>query len=617
MSHGIARSAAFLLFSATCVFAQVTIDTVAGGGTDDGIAATQSWVQPRVLFAAPDGSLYFPSDYRIRRIRPDGVLETVAGVGTSGFSGDGGPAKTAQLWFPSNVVRDSSGGLIFSDHDYRIRRIAPDGTIATIAGTGLPSGNGPSEGEALSLPVVAVSLAIDAKDNLYFLEPNRVRKISKSGTVTLVAGSSTPQDQLGDDGDGGPATAAHLTFPGYLALDQVGNIYLGDYLGLNSGSLVRKVDKDGIISTFAGTAAGPTYHGGPISDGQSASTAFFLSISSMAVDPANSLYLTGLDYQQHFGAWRLTQDGKIFSVPAVTGFILAIGGDSTIYFENGAATYALQGAQPVRLMAGSKPYTVADGTPARGAYIDPVAIATDSSDRVVFVQNGACTIRRVRSDGRIETIAGTGRCATSASAGPTLTTDIEPTRKIIGSPDGALSFLGLTNSFYRLDANGQLSVNQLPLQGAAIGADSKSNVYVASAQGNVLKVTPAGQILIFAGLVLSSPLSAMTVDSSDYIYCYTQQGRRYVINPAGTVTGPSFGLLSGVAFARIDSAGREYFISTGGQIYRLSGNTLGKWDNSTASPETEVRHNPVTTTIRRSLPLTVAEPSIFWIPEMA
>jgi len=199
---------------------------------------------------------------RIRKITPDGVVTTVAGSGIAGFAGDGGPATNAQLNHPTGVVVDATGGILIADqHNYRIRRVDPSGTITTVAGTGF-SGYGMGDGEpavnvGLNLPT---TLALDAEGGILVAEmgERRVRRIDPDGTISTVAGDSGS----GYDGDNKPATEASLTKPTGVAVTAAGDVLIAD----QGDHRVRRVDPSGVIHTIAGTGVGATTgDGGPAS----------------------------------------------------------------------------------------------------------------------------------------------------------------------------------------------------------------------------------------------------------------------------------------------------------------------------------------------------------------
>lgn len=176
------------------------------------------------------------------------VIFTIAGNGAPGFSGDNGPAVRAQLNSPSAVAVDALGNVYIADtRNHRIRRVDVDGTISTVAGNGTAgfSGDGgPAVNAQLSR---VVGLAVDFFGNVFVadVDNNRIRKVDSYGRITTVAGSAAG----GFGGDGGRATAAQLNQPRDVAVDGLGQVYIAD----TNNNRVRRVNLNGIISTVAGT----------------------------------------------------------------------------------------------------------------------------------------------------------------------------------------------------------------------------------------------------------------------------------------------------------------------------------------------------------------------------
>lgn len=194
------------------------ITTVAGNGEhgysgDDGPATQAMLASPIAVTCNDEGDLYI-ADHRNSRIRKvdaaTGIITTVAGNGNQGFSGDGGPATQAAISLPRDGALDPDGALYIADGgNNRIRKVAPDGTITTVAGTGsteFSGDGGPAHKANLSMPY---SIALDSDGNLYIVDTGnyRVRKFdATSGIITTVAGNGS----YGFSGDGGPATEASL-----------------------------------------------------------------------------------------------------------------------------------------------------------------------------------------------------------------------------------------------------------------------------------------------------------------------------------------------------------------------------------------------------------------------
>ncbi len=231
------------------------IDTYAGTGVagfsgDSGPAAAAQFNRPTAIAYGPAGELYVADNFnsRIRMIAWDGTVTTVAGTGSNGYSGDGGPATSAKIFAPTALATDSTGNLYIADQgNQRVREVDTSGTITTIAGTGVAGFSGDG-GPATSAQIDGpTGLAVDGSGSVYVSDTNnqRVRKIDSSGTITTFAGDGSGVY----GGDGGPAAAAGLRYPKGLAFDKIhGDLYIAD----SGTSRVRKVNSTGTISTIAG-----------------------------------------------------------------------------------------------------------------------------------------------------------------------------------------------------------------------------------------------------------------------------------------------------------------------------------------------------------------------------
>jgi sugar lactone lactonase YvrE len=254
-----------------------------GFGGDGGPATQANLHSPGGLAVDATGNLYIADtgNQRLRVVNPNGTIRTFAGTGAIGYTGDGGQASSASFQYPSGVAVDSAGYVFIADtFNNRIRQVAPNGTITTVAGSGpaIGQGNGWSGGDngpaAAAQLFVPWTVAVDRLGNVYIAESGRVRRFKPGGTITSIAGPGSYQS-----GDGGPATAAGLNAAG-LAVDSAGNVYLAD------GDRVRRIDPAGQISTFAGTGArGFSGDGGPATSAQ-LHTPF-----GLALDSAGVLYI--------------------------------------------------------------------------------------------------------------------------------------------------------------------------------------------------------------------------------------------------------------------------------------------------------------------------------------
>ena len=233
------------------------ITTVAGGGRDsgDGIPATDARLSfPTGSVVDATGNLYISDGNRIRKVNTDGIITTVAGGGRD--SGDGIPATDALLNNAYGITMDAAGNLYIADcYNHRVRKVDTNGIITTVAGNGTSgfTGDGGSAVEAqLHHPR---DVAVDSEGNLYFSDSynHRIRKVDASGIITTIAGSGPAGSYLGEySGDGSLAAQAELSQPHGLALDSTGNLYIAD----SFNNRVRKVHTNGIITTVAGSPYG-------------------------------------------------------------------------------------------------------------------------------------------------------------------------------------------------------------------------------------------------------------------------------------------------------------------------------------------------------------------------
>jgi hypothetical protein len=208
------------------------------------------------------GNLYF-SDYyshKIRKVSAGGIVSTVAGTGTSGYSGDGGQATAATLYFPSGVAVDSAGNLYIGDSaNYRVRKVTAAGIISTVAGNGSAgySGDGGPATAARLNPGAAVSailgVAVDSANNLLIVDTGNsaIRKVTQDGIISTIAGNGT----VGFSGDGGVATAAQLNYPFGMAFDSTGNLFFSDQINQRIRKISNILDCSSLSLNAGGVAA--------------------------------------------------------------------------------------------------------------------------------------------------------------------------------------------------------------------------------------------------------------------------------------------------------------------------------------------------------------------------
>jgi sugar lactone lactonase YvrE len=258
------------------------------------------------------GNLYIAdaNGNRIRKVAAGtGVISTVAGLGTYGFSGDGGLATSAQLNFPNDVAFDGAGNMYIADeYNNRIRRIdAVTGYISTVVGTGAATDTGDGgQGTAATIKNPFALLA-DPAGNLYMAgNGNQVRKLTvATGIITRIAGTG-PATYTGD---GGPAVNATLNAPYAMAIDSLGNLFIAD----GENSVIRRVDAvTGIITTVAGNGTS-----GFSGDGGQAINAEFTEMYGLAIDSANNIYVADAD------------NNRVRRIDAATGIVTTVAGSSS------------------------------------------------------------------------------------------------------------------------------------------------------------------------------------------------------------------------------------------------------------------------------------------------
>ncbi len=296
-------SIVFILYMLVYAQAQI-ITTIAGSGaygeptcgfTGDGFAATNATLcKPVGITIDTFGNLYIGEDgnLRIRKVSPTGIISTYAGNGTQGYFGDGGPATAAEFYHIYYIMCDKKGNVYVPDNSYdlpgpgnpRIRKISTTGFISTIAGDSV-SGNTGDGGPAILAELMSpLGIAFDKKDNMYIADyASVIRKINKLGIISTICGLGYT-GAWGFGGDGGPATAALLNWIPDVAADNKGNIYISDA----GNCKIRKIDTNGIISTYAGADT----LGGFSGDGGPATAALLKSPAGIICDAAGNVYFS-------------------------------------------------------------------------------------------------------------------------------------------------------------------------------------------------------------------------------------------------------------------------------------------------------------------------------------
>ncbi len=261
--------------------------TGTAGFNGDGLQATSTLFN-RSCGVAVDlsGNIYVcdANNYRIRKINTSGIVSTIAGTGTSGYSGDGFAATNAEIGFSSGICVDPAGNIYFASQNpgYCVRKINTSGIISTVAGTGVSGYNG--EGIAADTAKLNSPAAVflDAAGNLFIgdLGGMRIRKVNTSGIINTVAGNGS----TASGGDNGPATSAQLLYPYGMVADAAGNLYICESVN----NKIRKVDASGTITTFAGVGGLVGGYGG---NGGSPLLAQLYHPSAITLDASGNIYI--------------------------------------------------------------------------------------------------------------------------------------------------------------------------------------------------------------------------------------------------------------------------------------------------------------------------------------
>ena len=292
------------------------VRTPAGSGffgfSGDGGPATNARLSnPNDVAVDASGNLYIADIFndRIRKVDTNGVITTFAGKFGGTFGGDGGPATEAGLFDVSGVAVDEKGNVYIADMDnFRVRKVDTTGKISTVAGNGDFGFTGDNVAATQTALASPTSVAVDGAGNIYIADlfNSRIRKVNAQGVITTFAGTGIADYT----GDGGPATQATIDTPEGVAVDRLGDVYIADSVS----SVVRRVAPNGVITTFAGSG-----QDGFSGDGGPATQARLSSPRGVAVGPDGSVYISDAGNDR---IRQVTTNGVITSVAGsgVTGY---------------------------------------------------------------------------------------------------------------------------------------------------------------------------------------------------------------------------------------------------------------------------------------------------------
>ena len=519
-----------------------TITTVAGTGWrgfsgDNGLATSAQLNDPVGVAVDAAGNLFIAEtgNQRIRKVDTAGIITTIAGTGAAGFSGDGGPATSAQLSTPSGVAVDRTGNLFIADAwNNRIRTVDTTGTITTVAGTdssGFSGDGGPATSAQLAYPVGVV---VDPAGNLFIADivNQRIREVDTASTITTVAGTGAG----GFSGDGGLATGAQLSFPSGVAVDPAGSLFIAD----RGNNRIRTVDTAGTITTVAGSGT-DTFSG----DGGLATSAQLSYPSGVAVDRAGNLFIAD--------AWN----DRIRAVDT-TGMITTVAGTGAAGFsgDDGSATNA-------------QLYV---------AFVYPIGVAMDPAGNLFIADVANNRVRTVDTAGTITTVAGSGAFGFSGDGGPATTAQLFYPSGVAVDPAGNLFVADVENHRIRkVDAAGTITT----VAGTGTGGFGGDNGQAASAQlryPSGVAVDPAGDL--FVGDTGNNRIRM--VDAAGTVTTVAGTGTFGFGGDGGAATGAQLSSPSGVAMDRdgnlfIADAGNNRIrkVDTTGTITTVAGTGAG------------------------------------------
>jgi sugar lactone lactonase YvrE len=472
------------------------ITTFAGGGVGDGGPGTNAalWSPSGVAVDAV-GNVFIADqgNNRIRKLATNGVITTVAGngldiavsaairqkggalpklgSGTGTYSGDGGPATNASLYGPEDVVVDAAGNLYIADsRNNRIRKVDTNGIITTIAGNGTATfagDGGQATNASLSRPS---GLAFDVAGNLFIADDDNsvVRKVGVNGIISTVAGTNG----YAFSGDGGAATNSGLSGPYGVALDARGNLFIAD----DGNQRIRKVDTNGIITTVAGTN---TY--GFFGDGGAATNAALWNPCGLAVDAAGNLFIADESNS------RIRKLGT-------NGIITTVAGTNSIG-------------------------VLGDGGLAVNSNLNnPLGVALDAAGNIFIADAYNSRLRKVNTNGIINTIAGNGTISYCGDDGPAIAAGLSTLGGITMDPGGNVFVTDTGNARIRkVGTNGLITTvagngiftfsgdnvaatNTSLDYPTSVAADAHGNLYIADESNNrIRKVNASGIISTVAG----------------------------------------------------------------------------------------------------------------------
>ncbi len=455
---------AVVLFVPQASVAQYDISTVAGGGPNSLTALKASIGYPDSIALDSAGNTYIADSYssHIFKVDTSGNLTVVAGNGTHGYSGDGGPATSAAfgLFSPEGLAVDSSGNIFIADTDNSVIReiVVSSGMIQTVAGNatvgaGYSGDGGPATSAQLNYPF---GIFVDGSGSLFIADADNcvIRKVS-GGNISTVAGNGTLQQPCGYAGDGGPATSAQLDIPEGVFVDAAGNVFIADSYNnfirvVNTGTAPVTIAGITIAAGYIQTVAGSNYDSqggtacGFANDGQIATTAQLCAPSGVFVDGAENIFIADTNnfaireiaastvdilttVAGTLGVEGYSPDGTVATSASLNypGNLLVDGSGNIFIADTDNFVIREVTAGNIQTVIGNNflAYSGDGGAALNGQLNYPGAVAVDGSGDIFIADSDSSVIREALPSGDIQTVAGNGTiCALSTAncgdAGP-------------------------------------------------------------------------------------------------------------------------------------------------------------------------------------------------------
>lgn len=516
---------------------QYSISTVAGGAppATPTSATGISIGSPNRVATDAAGNLYFSGGNSVFKVSK-GTMTLVAGNSRAGFSGDGGPAVNAELNSPQGITIDKASNIYIADSlNNRVRIVTPDGNINTFAGNGavgqprFVGDNGPATQANLHFPG---GLAVDSSGNLYIADTadNSIREVTTDGLIHTIAGNGF----AGYTGDAALAIDSTVNHPQDVTVDSAGNIYIAD----TGNSLIRKITTDGNINYIAGsvsTSSGISIaNAGYSGDNGVATSAGLIEPYGVAVDPAGNVYIAE------------RADGRVRQINT-KGYMYTIVGNGTLGFAG-------------------------DGGKGTSAELNaPLSVALDPSGNLYISDSLNNRVRAVAGagSGNITTVAGNGGFSYSGDGGPGTHAQFNGPRAVATDAAGNLYIADTVNNVVRKVTTGG-TVSTIAGNGTAgfggdngagtsaqlnqpvgVAVDSSGNVYIADTANSRVRKLSGGTITTVAGngtpgyggdggaatsAMLNSP-AGLAVDSKGNLYIADSNNSAIrMVTPGGTIT---------------------------------------------------------------------------------